>query len=153
ALKEAAKAYAEHGYLVKAADTLMKIVDREKKDRNQNLELAADFYALELKSSQARKIYNSLLKGADKQAQSRIYSKILTTYDDKTGAEYAKLQSQVMALNIEPYATQMTYDRLKSLMASKKYSEAFELARKMMSRDTTPLMKARARLVQAKILE
>ncbi len=153
ALKEAAKTYAQNGYLIKAADTLKQMAESDKKEKNTNLELAADFYALEKRDKEARSLYNTLLGTADGKAKSRFYSKILSTYQDKSGPEYAKLQASVLSLNIEPYATQILYDRLTQLLVSKKNTEAFDLAKKIMSRDTTPLLKAKARLVQAKILE
>ena len=153
ALKEAAKSYAQNGYLIKAADTLKKIADLDKKERNSNLELAADFYALEKRDKEARGLYNTLIGTADAKSKSRLYSKILVTYSDKSSPEYTKLQASVLALNIEPYATQILYDRLTQLLETKKNTEAFDLAKKIMSRETTPLLKAKARLVQAKILE
>ena len=153
ALKEAAKTYAQNGYLMKAADTLKRIAESDKKDKDTNFELAADFYALEKRDKEARSIYNSLISTADAKTKSRLYSKIISTYQEKAGPEFAKLQASVLALNIEPYATQILYDRLTQLLDSKKNPEAFELAKKIMSRDTTPLLKAKARLVQAKILE
>jgi tetratricopeptide (TPR) repeat protein len=153
ALKEAAKTYAENGYLLKAAETLKKIADTDKKDHNADLELAADFYSLEKKDKEARAIYNSLLANADAKTKSRLFSKILQTYPEKSGSEFDKLQNSVLSMNIEPYATQILFDRLKLLVEKKKSTEAFDLAKKIMSRDTTPLFKAKARLVQAKILE
>ena len=153
ALKEASKTYAQNGYLIKAADTLKKIADLDKKEKSTNLELAADFYALEKNDKEARTIYNTLLNVGDAKSKSRLFLKILSTYSDKSGSEYQKLQSSVLALNIEPYATQILYDRLILLLETKKNTEAFDLAKKMMSRETTPLFKAKARIVQAKILE
>ncbi len=49
ALKEASKAYAEVGQISKAAETLVKVADLDKKNRNAHLELAADIYLLRKK--------------------------------------------------------------------------------------------------------
>jgi tetratricopeptide (TPR) repeat protein len=153
ALKEASAAYIETGALNKAADTLKKLADLDKKDRRKNLELAADFYALEKKEKDARAIYNILLPDSSEKEKSLIYSKMLTMYSDKNSPEYKKIIQTLVSANVEPYATQSQFDHLKQLFDAKKNSEAFELARKIMSRNGEDTLRAKARLIQAQILE
>lgn len=153
-LKDAAKAFAETGNLKKSADTWKLISDLDKKEKDNHLELAADFYALEKKTSEARKIYNQILTQANSQTRSRIFSKLLLTYDRANdGKEYQKIQGIILNLNIEPFSSQILLDKAKNLVTLKKYGEAFELARKIMSRETAADIRSQARLIQAQILE
>ncbi|MGZ3781052.1 MAG: tetratricopeptide repeat protein [Pseudobdellovibrionaceae bacterium] len=154
ALKETAKAYAEIGQISKSAETLMKVADLDKKNRNTHLELAADIYVLEKKIKEARIAYTGILANADKKTLERIYGKILDSYKNEGhSADLEKLQNQIISKSIEPYATQIIITRAKALLASGKNTAAFDLAMKANGRDTTPEIRAEARLIQARILE
>ncbi|KHD87835.1 MAG: adventurous gliding motility protein U [Bdellovibrio sp. ArHS] len=154
ALKEAAKAYADVGQISKSAETLVKIADLDKKGRNTHLELAADIYLLEKKMKEARAAYNGILAAADNKTLSRIYGKLLDSYKgENRGAEYEKLQNQIMAKGIEPFTTEIMIDRAKALLDSGKTTAAFELSMKANGRDVPAEVRAEARLIQARVLE
>jgi len=154
ALKEAAKAYADVGQISKSAETLVKIADLDKKNRNAHLELAADIYLLEKKIKEARAAYNGILSAADNKTLTRIYGKLLDSYkNDPKSGELEKLQNQILAKGIEPYTTQIMIDRAKAMLDSGKTTAAFDLAMKANGRDVAPEVRAEARLIQARILE
>ncbi|KYG64980.1 adventurous gliding motility protein U [Bdellovibrio bacteriovorus] len=153
-LKEAAKAYADVGQIGKAAETLEKIADLDKKGRANHLELAADIYLLEKKTKEARQAYQQMLVDADRKTTERIYTKLLDSYkNEPKSAELEKLQNQISAKGIEPFSTQIMIDRAKALLAAGKTTQAFDLSMKANGRDVAAEIRAEARLIQAQILE
>lgn len=153
-LKDAAKSYAEIGQLLKAAETLKIIAGIDKKHVNTHMELAADFLRLEGRTKESRDIYNVLLQGVDVKNQPRMISKIMLTYgNNTTHPEYQKLQEKILAINMEPYATQILNDRAEKLLLEGKKTAAFDISRKIMARNISSEEKAPACLVQAQILE
>ncbi len=154
ALKESAKSFAESGRLLKSAQLLTEIAEKDPKNKIAHLEMAADFYTLENKPAEARKIFNSLLTQVDKKDRARMYNKILSSFNDRQDdPEYQKVESTLLTQNIEPYATQILTKKANSLLRQKKHKEAFDLARKIMSRDSSAEIRAESRLVQAEVLE
>lgn len=153
ALKDAAKVYIESAQLIQAADTLKNLAEVNKRDGAKHLELAADLLVLEKKYPEARAIYNRLLSSTNKDSQKLIYQKLMTTYIDKQSPEYQKAQSEILNLNIEPFASEYLYSQLKILFDQKKYAEAFESAKKIINREGPSEVRAKARLIQAQILE
>ena len=154
ALKEAAKAYAEVGQISKAAETLTKIAEKDSKNRNSHLELAADIYILEKKYKEARSAYNGILNAADSKTLERIYGKLIDSYkQDAKAGDLEKLQNQILAKGIEPYTTQIMIQRAKALLDAGKLSAAFDLALKANGRSVPAETRAEARLIQARILE
>lgn len=153
-LKDAARSYAEIGQLLKAAETLKIVADMDKKNANTNMELAADFLRLEGRIKESRDIYNKLMQSADKKNQARLITKIMATYGNKThGPEYQSLQEKILAINMEPYATQILMERAEALYNSGKKTAAFDAAKKIMARGISAEDKAPARLIQAQVLE
>ncbi|MFS4460411.1 tetratricopeptide repeat protein [Bdellovibrio sp. HCB2-146] len=154
AMKEAAKAYADVGQISKSAETLLKIADLDKKNRNTHLELAADIYVLEKKLKEARAAYNGILAQADNKTLERIYGKLIDSYkNEPRSGELEKLQNQILAKGLEPYSTQIMIDRANALFNSGKTTAAFDLAMKANGRSAPPEVRAEARLLQAKVLE
>lgn len=154
ALKEAAKSFADSGRLLRAASLLGDLAEKDAKNKISYLETAADFYTLENRPVESRKIFNSLLAQVDKKDRARIYNKILGTFNDRQeDPEYQKVETTLLNQNIEPYATQILTKKASALLKQKKLKEAFELARKIMSRDSSAESRAEARLVQAEVLE
>jgi tetratricopeptide (TPR) repeat protein len=154
ALKDAAKSYAEIGQLLKAAETLKIVADMDKKTANTNLEIAADFLRLEGRIKESRDMYTKLMQGVDNKNQARFITKILATYGDNTNhPDYQKLQEKILAINMEPYATQILVERAEKLLVNGKRTAAFDAARKIMGRNISNEDKAPARLIQAQVLE
>lgn len=155
ALKESARAYAEAGEMSKAAELFQNLAEREPKLRQKHLETAADFLLLEGQFKKARGIYNQILPTASKETRTLLYSKILDTLKtDPNPSESSKIENLMLSENLEPYATEILVRRAEAQLQSGKKSEAFEAARKIMSRSAAPAeLRARARLIQAGILE
>lgn len=154
ALKDAAKAYAEVGQISKSAETLGKIADLDKKNRNSHLENAADIYLLEKKIKDARAAYINILAAADNKTQERIYAKLMDSYKGELNSpEFLKLQNQVQAKGLEPYTTQIMIDKAKALLDAGKMTAAFDLSMKANGRNVPAEVRAEARLIQARVLE
>ncbi|MFM6927657.1 MAG: tetratricopeptide repeat protein [Bdellovibrio sp.] len=154
AMKDAAKAYAEVGQIAKSAETLVKIADLDKKNRNTHLEMAADIYLLEKRTKDARAAYMGILSAADNKTLERIYGKLLDSYkNDTKSAEYDKLQNQIAAKGIEPYATQAMIEKAQHLFNAGKMTAAFDLSMKANGRSVAAEIRAEARLIQARVLE
>jgi tetratricopeptide (TPR) repeat protein len=154
ALKDAAKSYSEVGQLMKASETLKLIAEIDKKNASVHTELAADFLRLEGKTKEAREIYTKLMQNMDVKNQVRMITKIMETYGNNTNTpDYQKLQEKILAVNMEPYATNILNARAEQLLADGKKTQAFDLAKKIMSRSIASADKAPARLIQAAVLE
>jgi TolA-binding protein len=154
ALKDAAKSYAEIGQLLKAAETLKIAAEMDKKTANANLEIAADFFRLEGRIKESREMYTKIMQGMDNKNQARLITKILATYGHNTNSpDYQKLQEKILAINMEPYATQILMERAEKLLETGKKTLAFDAAKKIMARKISNADKAPARLIQAEVLE
>ncbi len=154
ALKEAAKSFAESGHIFKAIDVLKILTDLDKKNKLTHQELSADLYVLEKKYSEARQIYNSILTQVSSKERARVFNKILDTFENKKNdPQYIQVQKLILDQNIEPYATDILTEKAKTLLKDRKSKDAFELARKIMSRSVEAELRAPARLIQAEVLE
>jgi len=70
--------------------------------------------------------------------------------DDK---DLARLIKQIENQGLEPWLTELQLQKANELLAQQKFSAAFEAAKKIMGKDVDANLRARARLIQAKILE
>jgi tetratricopeptide (TPR) repeat protein len=154
ALKEAAKSFAESGRILKSIEVLKILTEVDKANRLTHQELSADLYVLEKKYPEARQLYNLVLTQVSINDRARVFSKILETFEKKQNdPQYVQLQKLILEQNIEPYATEILSEKAKLLLSSKNFKEAFEQARKIMSRNVPAEHRAPARLVQAQVLE
>jgi hypothetical protein len=94
------------------------------------------------------------MQGMDNKNQARMITKIMATYGNDTNhPDYQKLQEKTLAINMEPYATQILTERAEKLLISGKQTPAFDAAKKIMARNIPSEEKAPARLIQAQVLE
>jgi hypothetical protein len=94
------------------------------------------------------------MQNMDVKNQARMITKIMETYGNNTNTpDYQKLQEKILAVNMEPYATNILNARAEQLLADGKKTQAFDLAKKIMSRSIASTDKAPARLIQAAVLE
>ncbi|MCE3011375.1 MAG: hypothetical protein LW875_12275, partial [Proteobacteria bacterium] len=128
---------------------------RSEKERRQYTEAASELYLLEGKIKESQSTLKKLLTG-EKQNDGRIYSKILATLKGKeTTDEYQNLENKIASLGVEPFASHVRVRRVENLLEQKKWTEAFNAAKPLVSQDSSldGDIRARARLVQAKVLE
>jgi tetratricopeptide (TPR) repeat protein len=155
ALIDAAKSYSDAGLLLLAAQTMEKIASLSEPHRLQYIEAAAELYLLEGKIKEAQSAYKKLLNGK-KENDGKVYSKILQTLKGKeSSAEYLELEEKIASLGVEPFASEVRIRKVQALLDQKKWTEAFNAAKSFVARESGAAddIRARARLIQAKVLE
>lgn len=153
ALGEAVRGLSEAGRMSDAAELLQKLATLDKTKASTHLELAADFLRLERRGSDARRLYENLLPTATDDVRARLYEKIFATLNEGQSNERAKIEAMILQRNVEPFATRLLVKKAYALLENGQATEAFELARKIMSREAPADLRADARLIQARILE
>ena len=156
ALKDAAKNYADSGLILPAAETMELIASISPKDTDHYVEAASELYLIEGKVKEAQETLKKQLTEANKANHGKIYAKLLMTMKgQEKSAEYLKLQDKIVSSGAEPYASEIKVQRVEALYNSGKQSEAFNAAKSLVGNDggIDDDIRARARLVQAKVLE
>lgn len=154
ALKEAAYTYSIMGKTQKSADILLQLAQKDSKNQRTYQRQAADFYMLDKSEAPAKKIYLALLDKADRQEASELSMKLLEiARKNNDAAEIKKAQDLILNKGYEPGTTQIMIARAEDLFEKKNYQASFELALKANGRDVTALVRAPARVLQARILE
>lgn len=155
ALKDAAKAYSESGYIELAAATMEQIAELSPKEAAKYIEAASELYLIDGQKKKSILSLQKLLSLDKNQSQGKIQSKILLTMKDEEGSsDYEKIENKILALGEEPYASQIKIKRIENLYTNKKFADAFNSAKTLVGNDKAEdNIRARARLVQAKVLE
>lgn len=156
ALKEAINSKIELGGLTEAAEILKTLIEMEPSKAEDYWLKSAQYYWLEGKKDEARGIYSQLLKKSASKAKKTEYQNlILATFsrEEKKSQNYTQFIGGLVSQGIEPYATENLYAQALVLLQNEKRPQAFELAKKIMSRDVNADLRTKARLIQAQILE
>ncbi len=156
ALKDAAKNYADSGLIVPAAETMEQIAAVSPKDTEHYVEAASELYLIEGRVKEAQETLKKQLTDANKAKHGKIYAKLLSTMKgQEKSAEYLKLEDKIVSLGHEPYASEIKVKRVEAIYNSGKLSEAFNAAKSLVGNDggIDDDIRARARIVQAKVLE
>lgn len=154
--KELIKQYIDSNSRLLAAEQIIDLNNRDetKKNEIEYLLSAAELYKEEKNFQKFRDIYKKLIKIGTKDKISEYYRALYQSYSDgKNLPEFQQLKVEILKLNIEPMATEILNQQALSLLEQKKYSEAFDASKKIISRNVEDASKAPARLIQAKILE
>jgi hypothetical protein len=155
ALLLAAKRFEDLGELERAAQCLDKLALVDSNRKNKWSELAVDFYYIVGDLALARRQANVVrrqLKGEElNQFLVHLVDNEKIYGDEKS---LSLLLRELAKQNLEPYRTQELVKNIENLYENKKYKEAFSLAKDLVgSKSASSTYKARARLIQAKILE
>jgi TolA-binding protein len=156
ALKDAAKNYADNGFLSEAAATLQILTVKVPKEADRNIEAVSELYLLDNNTKEAQASLRKLLASEKSSAkQAKIISKIMGTMKgQEDSAEYKKLEQKLFALGQEPYVSQIKLQRLEETYHRGKLTEAFNGAKSLVGADGVDNdIRAKARLIQAQILE
>lgn len=159
ALKEAVKAYTESGYLKQAIQGLQKLSVIEKEKSAQYTETVCDLQQVNNQVKESNVCYLQLIKQtASVEKRNKLIEKIVLGFDKNTLFTtqlntVEGLENLILKDNIEPYATEVLISRAQELFNNKKYTEAFNLSLKVNSRPVDSNLRAKARLIQAAILE
>jgi cellulose synthase operon protein C len=155
ALGKAAQMFEAMAQLAPAADVLVQLANRDTANHAKWLELAADFYALSGRSSQARKYYQELLPLMKEESRLRLYGK-METFENNYGsaASKAEFQKQMISKDIPPMANEVKVAKAEKTYKESYAADAFAEAKRVISNNSmTPAQKARARLIQGQVLQ
>ncbi len=155
-LKEAAKTYADNGFLPEAATTLQTLSQMsEGKEKIQYIEATVDLFTLMGKEELARKELNRLLTDNSKENQSRVYTQILATFKGKeNSSEYKSIENKILNTGVEPYHSLMQVKLSESLIAQRKWVEAFNSTKSIINNTSgSKDARARAHVVRGRVLE
>lgn len=155
ALKDAAKYYADSGFILPAAQTMEMIAKISPKDSEKYVEASSELYLIEGDVKQAQEGLRAQLTEDNKKNHGKIYAKLLTTMKGQNKSpEYQKIEDKIVSLGHEPYASEIKVTRVEALLKAGKLTEAFNAAKSLVGNDgTDDDIRARARLVQARVLE
>lgn len=93
-------------------------------------------------------IVDSPIKGFKEKSLKFLFTQLPA--DDK---DLLRISKQVENQGIEPWATEIQVNKARVLLRDQNYTAAFDLARKVMNKEIPQSTKAKARLIQAQVLE
>ena len=154
ALKDSIQIYTQSGLLIQAAQTLEELSVLDIKEKKNHLELASEFYYLEGKIAESHKLIESIMDPKQTSEKIKYLGKMLSQLKNQENSkEYQKIELQLIQLGVEPYASRVHIKKLRQLFQDKKYSQVFDVSKKIVGNKDIPLdLRAEARFIQAKVL-
>lgn len=154
ALIKAAKTYESLGQLPLASNVLLDLAQAQPAEKYKYLELAANFLNLSGKSAQAKKLYTELFEKAPGDYSARaLYELEYLAEESKNPGEQERLLKRMLAMNKEPYTSKAQIYFLEKEFEKGNYPEVFKKSLAILgTKDALANTKARARLIQARIL-
>ncbi|MCM2281853.1 MAG: tetratricopeptide repeat protein [Bdellovibrionaceae bacterium] len=153
-LTKAAQTYEAAAQLEPAARVLLSLADVEETNQNKWRELSADFSAL---SGGRRRAVDAYLKLAEKEKPSRqlaLFEKILALEKLENNTKGVRtIQDKIVALGLEPSTSEIQMEHAEALFERGQLADAFQASRKVLGRGATKELQARARMLQARVLE
>jgi cellulose synthase operon protein C len=155
ALLKAAQSYESMGQLEPAADILVKIAKADPKNANKWHALAADFYLLSNRVVRAKKYLTDLRQTGDAKTRAESLDKLLMLEKAAGGGHaYKELLQTVAASGVQPQASLAKAELVEDQYKSGQQADAFNEAKKVVGMSQgSSYAKARARMIQAKVLE
>jgi tetratricopeptide (TPR) repeat protein len=153
ALKESVKAFIDAGHLSSAVKTLQVLAEKDPANAEKNTQLMCDLWQIQASNTDARRCYQNLLKITSKENKPAVMGKLLKTFTDTNSSEYQELQRNILAADIEPYATQILIRQAKAILEKGDAKQAFSMSLKINARPVSEDQRAEARMIQARILE
>ena len=157
ALLKAAETYESMGQLPSAARVLMKLAVVDSKNTLKWKTLAADFQALSHQNQSAQKLYQELRaqKEDSKIASYALDKWMLMQKKTLSVVEYHRLLESIAKGHMQPQASLAKVELVEETFKSGATAKAFGEAKEVLNMGETAALsaKARARLVQAQILE
>jgi hypothetical protein len=149
--KELISIYLDYGFFKKAASLMGKSPDLSVQDHEKQ----GDFFQLENMWKLAYESYLPLLNKFPIGSRDylRIYEKIEDLSQKDTSIITHSISNQLARRGLEPFATRALVRSAENLFNERKYTEAFEISRKINSREVSPEEKFSARILQAQVLE
>lgn len=152
-LQDAAQAYTEAGHLSQAI-----LIYKNYTVLNEKKPLAlCELLELENKTQEALNCYTKKFSAASFEQKSALASTILDLMRSESvnanGIVAENFKNQLINQKIEPHTTELLTEQAESLFENGHYEKAFALSLKINSRPVEPAHRARARILQARILQ
>lgn len=145
------------GELASSARLLEKYAELKPQEKQKWLPIYARFYDLSGNWKKAFEIYETAMKTTDASEWKKYFSAVYElSLRQKSEGQARGFEKIIREKNVQPYLAAMTADKAEELFAEKKYSEAFRVASQVLSmgrKEVAPKDSARARMVQASVLE
>lgn len=153
-LLRAAQTFEQMAQLSEAARVLEKLASKDEKNAYRWKELAADFHALEDEMPAARRLYGELRSQGDLKQKQAILAKI-EAIEKNYGSEqsHADVLRVMIDQGVQPQANIAKVEMVEAQYKKGANTEAFNDARRLQGGGMPKDLKARLRLVQAKVLE
>lgn len=155
-LLRAAQGFEQMGQLTDAARVLEKLAAKDIKSANRWKELAGDFYALDRRPTEARRLFSELREStSDAQVKAKFLTK-LESLEKNYGSDqsHAAIVKMMVDQDVQPVASAAKVEAVEGQFKRGNATEAFNEAKRLLGSSRVPKdMKARLRLVQAKVLE
>lgn len=153
-LLKAAESYESIAQLEPAADVLVKLAKLEPKNAQKWSILATDFYILANRPAKAKKLLQEQRSNSDAKVRVAAIEKMMLLEKSNSSDAQSNLWKVLADSGVEPQASMARAEIIEQLMSAGKAEEAFNEAKKVMGQsNASPSAKARARLVQARVLE
>jgi tetratricopeptide (TPR) repeat protein len=153
-LTKAAQTYEASARLEPAAKVLLNLAEADSANAEKWRELAANFFALSGDRDRAKDMYLKLAEGKKPSRQLELYEKTIKLEElDSNTKGVNQIEQKILALGLEPSTSLIQLKQADSLLEKKDMTEAFALARKVLNKGVTKETKARARFIQAEVLD
>ncbi len=153
-LTKAAQTYEASGRLEPAARVLLNLAAADEVNAEKWRELSANFFALSSNRDRAKEMYMKLAEGKKPSRQLELFEKTLHLEELDSNTKGAKqIEQKILSLGLEPSTSLIQLKTAGWLIEKKDLTEAFALARRVLNKGVTKETKARARFIQAQVLE
>ncbi len=159
ALKDAVKAYTDSGLIVPAAETLKVLAgvsSLNPVDSEKYTNAAVELYLLDGQTKTVQDHLRKQLTETNKKNHGKIYAQLLSTMKgQEDSAEYKSIEDKIVGIGFEPNASEIKVRKIEAVFNAGKMSDAFNMSKSLVGADSSinENVRARARLVQAKVLE
>ena len=153
-LQEAVKIYSENADLLKAAQVLEKLAVLDQKNKTQWIDIASEYYLMEGQTQLARKSLEFLYDSVEKSKQPEIMGRLLTLAkqsNDQT--QLQALEKKIASTGMEPYTSELRLKKIEDELQKGKLTDVFNDSKKLVSSGPNASIRAKARILQAKVLE
>ena len=156
ALKEAAQAYLDTGRIadsLKVYQRMLKVATGDAKRKLQDI--TVDLQLLQKNGTEARKTLKEIMASTSGSEKRALQDRYLATFTDqeKNSADYKQFEQQLLAQGVEPMSTIYLTKISRQHLEDRQWTQAFQSATKIMTRDVGMEHRAEARYIQARVLE
>ncbi len=156
ALKEAAQAYLDAGRIQQSLIVYQQMIKSASGDNKRKLQdFIVELHILQKQGPEARQILKAIMNSTSGSDKRKLQDRYLSTFtsQEKNSTEYKQFEQLLLSQGVEPLSTQYLTKISRQHLDNKKWTQAFQSATQIMSRDIDMGHRAEARYIQARVLE